>query len=174
MKALYESILDSDFDINDKDVFVNMLKSKKWYASYSVGFNGSHDTIKRGHSMFFDDILNMLKPTGHKLKDIDECIDKAEDGEFMMAINEKTQIIYLFWQYKYSRKEGPIYAMISISIILPESENRALQVIIQHKVPEHLVPPINQEFVFNVKGAPEYYTVSRKDFMKFESIFEQL
>ena len=116
----------------------------------------------------------MIKPIGHKLKNIDDCIDKAQNGEFMMAINEKTQVIYLFRQYKYIRYEGPIYVMISVSIIQPESKNRALQVAIQHKVPEYLVPPIDRVYSFNTEGTPEYYTVSRKDFMKFESIFDQL
>lgn len=174
MKTLKESILGSGFDIADDDVFINALKSKKWYTSYSAGFNNSHDVIKRGHSMFFDDILNILKSIGHKLKNIDDCIDKAQNGEFIMTINKKMQAIYLFWQYKHSRKEEPTYIRISISIIPAESKNRALQVVIQHKMPARLIPlliPLNQELT---KGSSEYYTISREDFMKFKSIFEQL
>lgn len=176
MKALYESILDADFDINDDDTFIGYLKSKRWFIDKHSDHAGHYSpkVTKKGHKMFFDSILDRLQPLGHKLNGVDDCIKHAEDGDFMMAINSNKQMIELFWAQKNARSIGPLYTCISISVIPAEVKNRALTINIFDEKPSEYVSAINKGYYFNVYGNPQYYTISRDDFMKFEKLFREL
>lgn len=174
MKALYESILDADFDINDDDTFMGYLKSKRWFTYNDYTSHYSPKVIKKGHKMFFDSILDRLQPLGHKLNGIDDCIKHAEDGDFMMAINSDKQMIELFWAQKNVRSVGPLYTSILISVIPAEAKNRALTIHIFDKRPGEHVSAVNKDYCFNIYGNPQYYTISRDDFMKFEKLFREL
>ncbi len=169
MKQLYESILSQDFDINDTDVFINHLKSKRW-STYKQGYA----IQKKSYREFFDDFLYILEPMGHKLKDIDDCIEHTEKDDFMMAINKELQSIYVFTEYSYSKTYGPLYYGLSISIIPPESKNRAFQITRFSNKAEGHIPPINKDYAFNTKGNPVYYTISRDDFRKLIELFDKI